>query len=36
MLRRFAPVFFTVARTYGRARIDIPPTLAYYTGKLGF
>ena len=27
MLRQIAPVFFT---------IDIPATLAYYTGKLGF
>ncbi len=27
MLRQIAPVFFT---------LDIPATLAYYTGKLGF
>jgi hypothetical protein len=27
MLRQIAPVFFTM---------DIPATLAYYTGKLGF
>ncbi|HKV64348.1 MAG TPA: hypothetical protein VJO16_20750 [Candidatus Acidoferrum sp.] len=27
MLRQIAPVFFTT---------DIPATLAYYTGKLGF
>ncbi len=36
MLRQIAPVFFTVARTYGRARMDIPATLACSTGKLGF